>query len=492
MSGLDRRRFIQLSGLVAGAGALGACAPSTGSVSGTHAGASSSTGKLIWWDQFAPIAKYEEKVFAAFAKERNGLPVSYTDQNPQNFAQALQLAFRSKQLPDVFTVSGLAIPPSALRDAGWFAPLQLDPAVEKALPTAAIVDGVNRFDGKTYALPILTFRSHDTCLWFNKDLFTKAGLDVANPPKAYDDVRAAARKIQGIGGGVSGWIAPINFPDRLTAQALQMAMAGGGSMGPDGIDVTTGSYAYTDENLINAIEFLRAMKTDGVLFPASTHLDARTARARWATGVAGIFFDGSYNMGVLKASFAQFIPKVGVGTIPVPDATTAPALINAAGDPGLSFWVAKTSKHQAQAGTLISKFGTIEGQTGIAEAMDQPPLLADQILDKAKVEPTWKQAVEAFQQEVFLAPSPTSRNPDVAKALAKFQQVEPSLGEIVQGAITGQTANWKQALKKLSADSEAMREKAIQSAQQQGAKVSADDWKFADWKRGQDYQTKSS
>lgn len=482
MSDLDRRRFLQLSGLAVTGGVLAACGGSSGK-GGTAAGG------LTWWDQFAPIANYEKKVFAAFAKAKGGMPVKYTVQNPQNFPQALQLAFRSKQLPDVFTV-GLQIPPSALHDAGWFAPLELDDAVVKAQPAGTFLDGVNRFDGKIYALPIFTFRSHDTALWFNKDLLSKAGLDPQNLQTGYDDVRAAARKIQHSGGNASGWIAPLNFPQRLTAQITQLAMAGGGPINNDGIDLLTGEYAFHDDSIVNAIEFFRAMKADGVLFPASTGLDARTARARWATGVAGFFMDGSYNMGVLKASFGQFVDKVGVAAIPVPESGTTPQLVNAAGNPGLSFWVAKSSKHAGVASKLISRFGTIEGQVGIAEAMDQPPALADQVLGKANVEPAWAQAVKNFHDHVFLAPNPTVRNPDVAAALAKFDTVDPDLGTIVQGAVTGQMSNWKQALKKLSDDSTKMRDTAISAAKQKGAKVSADDWKFADWKRGQDYVTK--
>jgi hypothetical protein len=60
----------------------------------------------------------------------------------------------------------------------------------------------------------------------------------------------------------------------------------------------------------------------------------------------------------------------------------------------------------------------------------------------------------------------------------------------VQGAVTGQISNWQQALKKLSDDSNAMRDTAIAAAKKKGGDVSVDDWKFADWKRGQDYQTK--
>jgi ABC-type glycerol-3-phosphate transport system substrate-binding protein len=57
-------------------------------------------------------------------------------------------------------------------------------------------------DSKVYGLP---WRNYSMGLLFNKSLFTKAGLDPANPPRTWDDVRIAARKITALGDGVAGY-----------------------------------------------------------------------------------------------------------------------------------------------------------------------------------------------------------------------------------------------------------------------------------------------
>jgi multiple sugar transport system substrate-binding protein len=57
-------------------------------------------------------------------------------------------------------------------------------------------------DGKVYGLP---WRNYSMGLLFSKTLFTKAGLDPANPPKTWDDVRAAAKKITALGDGIAGY-----------------------------------------------------------------------------------------------------------------------------------------------------------------------------------------------------------------------------------------------------------------------------------------------
>ena len=56
--------------------------------------------------------------------------------------------------------------------------------------------------GKVYAIPT---KNYSMGLLYNKTLFTKAGLDVNNPPKTWGDVRAAAKKIAALGGGVAGY-----------------------------------------------------------------------------------------------------------------------------------------------------------------------------------------------------------------------------------------------------------------------------------------------
>jgi ABC-type glycerol-3-phosphate transport system substrate-binding protein len=57
-------------------------------------------------------------------------------------------------------------------------------------------------DSKVYGLP---WRNYSMGLLFNKSLFTKAGLDPANPPKTWDEVRTAAQKITALGDGVAGY-----------------------------------------------------------------------------------------------------------------------------------------------------------------------------------------------------------------------------------------------------------------------------------------------
>jgi len=56
--------------------------------------------------------------------------------------------------------------------------------------------------GKVYAIPT---KNYSMGLLYNKTLFQKAGLDIANPPKTWPEVRAAAKKIAAANPGVAGY-----------------------------------------------------------------------------------------------------------------------------------------------------------------------------------------------------------------------------------------------------------------------------------------------
>lgn len=57
------------------------------------------------------------------------------------------------------------------------------------------------YKGKLQSLPVST---NNLALFYNKDLFRKAGLNPNKPPQTWDEMRADAKKIAALGGGVQG------------------------------------------------------------------------------------------------------------------------------------------------------------------------------------------------------------------------------------------------------------------------------------------------
>jgi len=59
-----------------------------------------------------------------------------------------------------------------------------------------------KYEGKTYALP---FTGDVSVMYYNKDLFTRAGLDPDDPPTTMSEVQADAEKIAALGNGTYGF-----------------------------------------------------------------------------------------------------------------------------------------------------------------------------------------------------------------------------------------------------------------------------------------------
>jgi multiple sugar transport system substrate-binding protein len=476
MSQFNRRQLLAGAGATGALAALSACGPGPGIEPESSAPA---TGPLTWWDQFLPLEELQKLTFATFA-EQGGVEVDYTVYNPNEQGKALQLAFQSKQMPDVFTLAGVNTAPSALYEAGWFAPLANSEAITGKLPEGTIVEGLNSFDGKVYSWPQTSFRQYDTLPWANKELLDKAGVQATSDPIGWDEFRSTVKQAQE-GSGKSGLVLPIAFAPRMETFVNDLAQTAG-FPGVQGIEYATGSYRYDHDAYVQAIEFLKSFQTDKLLLPASSTLDARDARLRWMAGEAVFFFDGPYNLGVIKGAQEAFLDQLTLWQLPTADGE-APVLTKSpsAG----TYWTSAASAGRAeQIGQLFELFVSDDYRKGQAEAMDGAPIDLEAVQDSSTHE-LFKQCCRWYRDYGFLGPSPVSRNSAVAAVVASTKPVEPDLGAIVQGVMSGDVTDIRGTLKDYSEALTTNRDAAIES--KGGGKVSVDDWKFPDWRAGVDY-----
>ena len=475
---LNRRRFLQLSGAAASVAALGACS----------SGGSNDRNYLTWWDHQGNQRSLHKSIFATFAKSSGGMRVQYTFRNAAKMGQALQLAKQSNQLPDVHTNAGLQIPVPALIKAGWVAPLDLDDAAMGRLK-GQLLDGLHVFDGKVYSFPGFNFRSYSAAIWFNTKITAKADLDPDDPPQTYDEFRAAVRKAgKAAGDKVYGWVWNGGMTPRMEDQVNDMAQAAGFEGGA-GTLYRTGEVAYHSEPYLNVIEFLLSMSRDNLILPGFTTLDDQIARSKWVAGSAAYMMDGPWNPGVIRESYPDFRDSLGVGPIPMPE--RGPVRCYAA-PLGGDYWLSPSASAEQQkaANRLLGGYFTTEDYyVDLAGWMPQPPLDLSAV-DKSDAYPSWKKLVGWMAKQVFQAPVPVVKNVDVTKVQAETNQIKPGLGDIVQGALSGDIKNVKKALKDLSDKVSAERDRAMKAAKAQGAKVSQDDYAFPNWQPGADYTTK--
>ncbi|WP_158548043.1 ABC transporter substrate-binding protein [Desertihabitans brevis] len=485
---ISRRRLIGAAFATAGgtvaAPWLTGCTGSQEPGQGVASGGGETTGAVTWWDQFRPLTTlFEEELFAPFTAAHPGVTVERREMDGPSMGQALQLGRRSNQLPDVHSLAGLDGSPASLVGAGWFQPIDEFVDVEGSPVGELLLDGIHRFDGRVYTVPVFSSRWHDAIPWLNTELCERADVDPETSPGSWDAFRAALQQLRGAGGDdVHPMVIGAKDPSYLASLLNRLAQTAGAA---GAVDPRTGEYAYASEPYLQAMEWLLSLQTDGLLHPSSASMDTRDARARWAAGEAAVYPWGPWFIGGLKVQEPEAVERgVGVWHIPTVDGSD-PVLYSE--PPGGTFWVSSQAQRAQLGAELMLRLVDPEFQRSLASAMDQPPVLTEVVAD-AEVHPTYRTNVEYMAADVRMAPVPQVRNPAVSAVLAEMGEVTPGLGQIVQAALTDGSSDWRSALTTFAEQMTAERERAIESVAGDGAEVGVEDWRFEDWTPGEDHQ----
>lgn len=170
-----KQRAVWSAVLVAGL-ALAGC----GSATGSRSSPGGSESKLVVWDWKsgeATAASYIEKAKADFAKKHPKVTVEFVAQPFDQYYTLLGAAIQSGKGPDVILFNG----GGQIRDR-VDALLPLDEYVAEDRQRLAGWDAFTK-DSKTYAAPV-TLQGHP--IYYNKELYQKAGLDPASPATTWD------------------------------------------------------------------------------------------------------------------------------------------------------------------------------------------------------------------------------------------------------------------------------------------------------------------
>jgi ABC-type glycerol-3-phosphate transport system substrate-binding protein len=132
------------------------------------------------------------RILNAFEAEHQGVKVKDVFSQSEQITADVQTALAARRPVDIATVIGKNI--VYFRNNTPTVPLNGDPAKAQFLDNylANFLD-IGRAGDKVFAVP----HAYGTpILYYNKDLFMKAGLDPEHPPQSWDEVIAAAKTIQ--------------------------------------------------------------------------------------------------------------------------------------------------------------------------------------------------------------------------------------------------------------------------------------------------------
>ncbi|GAA2332340.1 sugar ABC transporter substrate-binding protein [Dactylosporangium salmoneum] len=165
---------------------------------------------------------------------------------------------------------------------------------------------ISTVDGKIYALP---HQLDVSMLYYNKSLFTKAGLDPSKPPATLDDVVSAARKITALGGDTYGFAFAGNCAGCNAYTLLPYIWASGGDiMNADGTKPT-----LDDPAVAAALNAHKTMWDEKLMPPAVKDDNGATWLTGFQSGKVGMVALGSFAVSVYKAQ-----PDLDFGVSAIP------------------------------------------------------------------------------------------------------------------------------------------------------------------------------
>ncbi|MDD3251452.1 MAG: sugar ABC transporter substrate-binding protein [Lachnospiraceae bacterium] len=344
--------------LMTGCGAKTAAPADGGSAAGTEAGAAAEAGtqaeqaasgekiKLTYWSNQRHDMEYVQKKIDEFnATNDKNIEVSY-EAMTENYDNNLELAFQSKQAPDVFRAKS-EIAPYASK--GMLTPIDefLTDEDRARYGDTLGIQNINVYKGQTYTVPQFgnTFR-----LIYNKDVFRKAGLDPEKPPKTMAEMREYAKIIteklskDGVYGFAmnlkNGYSAMYRSVDEVARLSDMLYY-----------DYKTGKFDF--DRYSKVVQTFADIYNDGSFFPGVESLDIDPLRAQFALGNIGMYISGYWEVAVYDSQFPTEQDWYAC-QVPTMDGVKGVNAINSA---GRSFVMSSQCQHPEEAWEFI-KFMT--------------------------------------------------------------------------------------------------------------------------------------
>src|SRR3954468_4619470 len=282
------------------------------------------------------------------------------------FVQKFGTAAASGTAPDVASIDLVFLPYFASQGA-----LQDISEMSNALPYKDSLSPAHQrlatYEGKTYALP---FTAEASVLYYNKDLFKKAGLNPSKPPTNFAEIEADAKKLRALGKDYYGFaFAGACGGCNVFEPTPHIWGSGGDVLSSDGKKATLDTPEVT-----GALQFYRDMFTAGVM-PPNVKTDSGNQQApTFSSGKLGMTPLGAFAVSTFKDS------KVNFGVTPLPGFTGSDASF-AGGDeiavpvgsknkPAATEFVKWATDEEAQ--TVLAKQGIVPVRTDLIDKIFAP------------------------------------------------------------------------------------------------------------------------
>ncbi|HET9660996.1 MAG TPA: extracellular solute-binding protein [Thermomicrobiales bacterium] len=316
--------------------------------------------KITWWH--ISTIESEKAAFQKLADDyvaaNPNVEIEITVLENEAFKQKIATAMQSGEPPDIFQSWGGGVL-FEYADAGLVKDISSDLAVdgwgESFLPAAL---GLFTRDGATYGAP---WRIGMVCFWYNKDLFTQAGIEA--PPTTWDELLTTAQTLKDAG------ITPITVGegDKWPGHFywVYLAIRTGGKAAFDAAYTGTGS--FTDPPFVEAGTLLKELVDAEPFQDGFLGATYNEAAAVIANGEAAMELMGQWAPNTQKdesESGEGLGDKLGIFTFPaVADGAGAPSDVLGGGD---GYGIGKNASPEAI--DFVRYLTSVENQTALCAA----------------------------------------------------------------------------------------------------------------------------
>lgn len=316
----------------------------------------------IYVDETTPTAKGLKQTIEAYKKEHPNVTIELDTLSTDQQKQKLKTQAASKTIPDITMVNPAAqmLP---FVEAGLFAPLNdmVEKDGLKDTYQAGLLDYYS-FDNNIYALPD---GNNIEVVYYNKDLFAKAGIDA--PPATFEELIEDVKKLKASG------VIPmaIGEKDTWTGSFMFMNILLRTNNGPGFLqDVMEGKKTFEDPAFVEAVDAFQQLIQAGAFPEGATALDVNAGANLYKSGQAAMYMLGTWETGSVDASTAG--PNTAAFQFPTVNGKGDPNQFMLA--PGTAFAISANSKHIDVAKDFLHFFASNQPKTqfDLKNAVGQP------------------------------------------------------------------------------------------------------------------------